>query len=251
MKVRFLGAHNTETATSRLAGLLVDGRLALDAGSLTGSLTLAAQLDLAAVLITHAHFDHIRDVPLIAMNCYLGDRQVTIYGTEATRATLAAHLLNGQVYARFLDKGVIDYRPVAPLVPFQVGSYEALPVPVRHSVPAVGYELARGGRRLFYTGDTGPGLRETWAHVRPDALIIEATSANRWTEFGRTSLHLSPALLREELLEFRTLKGYLPRVYTVHMHQPQEAEIRTELAQVADELGCDIVPAAEGMEVEV
>ncbi len=251
MKVRFLGAHNTETATSRLAGLLVDGRLALDAGSLTGSLTLAEQLDLTAVLITHAHFDHVRDVPLIAMNCYLSDRQVAVYGTEATRATLAAHLLNGQVYAHFLDKGVIDYHSVTPLTPFQVGDYAVLPVPVRHPVPAVGYELAAGGRRLFYTGDTGPGLRETWAHVRPDVLIIETTSANRWTEFGRTSLHLSPALLREELLSFRELQGYLPCVYTVHMHQPQEAELRAELAEVAAEFSCVIVPAAEGMEVEV
>jgi ribonuclease BN (tRNA processing enzyme) len=251
MRVRFLGAHNTETASTRLAGLLVEGMLALDAGSLTGSLTLAEQLGLTAVLITHPHLDHIRDVPFIAMNCYLSEGSVQVYGTEATREALAAHILNGSIYSRFLEKPALQFHAIAPLPPFQVGCYQALPVPDNHSAPAGGYELTAGGRRLFYTGDTGPGLKECWAHIKPDALIIEVTSANRWTEFGRKSLHLSPALLKEELVSFKAIRGYLPAVYTVHMHQPQEAEIRQELAQLAAELGCEITPAYEGLEVEV
>jgi ribonuclease BN (tRNA processing enzyme) len=251
MKVRFLGAHNTETATTRLACLLVDGTLALDAGSLTGSLTLAEQLGLTAVLITHPHLDHIRDIPFIAMNCFLSEGIVHVYGTEATRQALAVHLLNGQIYSRFLEKPALQYHAITPFTPFKVGCYEVTPVPVKHAVPAVGYEVAAGGRRLFYTGDTGPGLSETWAHIKPDVLIIEVTSANRWTESVRKSLHLSPATLKQELLAFRTAHSYLPVVYTVHMHQPQESEIRRELAELAAELGCAIVPASEGREVDV
>lgn len=63
MRIRFLGAHNTETLTTRLSGLLVDQALALDAGSLTASLTLSQQLSLKGVLLTHQHYDHIRDIP--------------------------------------------------------------------------------------------------------------------------------------------------------------------------------------------
>jgi ribonuclease BN (tRNA processing enzyme) len=251
MRVRFLGAHNTETAGTRLAGLLVDGKLALDAGSLTSSLTLAEQLGLTAVLVTHPHLDHIRDIPFIAMNCYLSEGSVQVYGSEATREALAAHILNGSIYSRFLEKPALKFHAVTPLTPFEVGCFQARPVPVNHSVPAVGYEIAGGGRRLFYTGDTGPGMKECWAHIRPDMLIIEVTSANRWTEFGQKSQHLSPTLLREELLGFRAALDYFPAVYTVHMHQPQEAEIRQELAELADELGCEITPAYEGLEVEV
>jgi len=52
MQIRFLGAHNTETQTTRLPGVLIDNRLALDAGSLTSSLSLEEQLKLDAILLT-------------------------------------------------------------------------------------------------------------------------------------------------------------------------------------------------------
>ena len=52
MKIRFLGAHNTETSTAGLMCLLLDGEIALDAGSLTSKLSLQQQLALKAVLFT-------------------------------------------------------------------------------------------------------------------------------------------------------------------------------------------------------
>ena len=68
MHVRILGAHNIETASTRLTALLVDGRLALDAGALTSTLTLAEQDEIRAVLLTHHHFDHARDLVTLGMN---------------------------------------------------------------------------------------------------------------------------------------------------------------------------------------
>ena len=44
MKIEFLGAHTTETRSTRLSSLLIDDVLALDAGGLTSSLSLAEQL---------------------------------------------------------------------------------------------------------------------------------------------------------------------------------------------------------------
>ncbi len=42
MNIRVLGAHNTESRTTRYMSLLVDGILALDAGGLTSSLSFNA-----------------------------------------------------------------------------------------------------------------------------------------------------------------------------------------------------------------
>lgn len=251
MRIRFLGAHNTETLTTRLSGLLVDQALALDAGSLTASLTLSQQLSLKGVLLTHQHYDHIRDIPPIAMNCYLSERSIAVYGTQAVRAALAEHFLNGEIYTRFLDKPALSYRVIEPLQPFKIEGYDILALPVNHPVLTVGYQVASGCRSIFYTGDAGPGLSECWRYTSPDLLVIECTASNRWTEFGRESLHMTPELLRDELAEFKTLKGYLPRVFTVHMNPSLEDEIRAELARVAEELGGDISTAREGMEVEV
>jgi phosphoribosyl 1,2-cyclic phosphodiesterase len=251
MKVKILGAHNTETSTARLPGLLVDGRLALDAGSLTSSLSLAEQLAPPAILLTHHHYDHVRDLPILAMNCYLNDVQIHIYGPQEVKESLSAHLMNTALYTPFLDKEVAIYHVVEPNKPFQIEGYEITAVPVNHSVPSVGYEIKAGGRCLFYTGDTGGRLFDVWKQVTPDLLVIEMTASNRWTEFSKQSRHLTPKLLHDELLIIKKQRGLIPKVVTVHMNPALEHEIRPQLALVADELGCEITAGVEGMEIEV
>ena len=63
----------------------------------------------------------------------------------------------------------------------------------------------------------------------------------------RTVGHLCPQSLKEELVEFRRVKGYLPRVVAVHLSPLAEDEIRRELAEVAVELGADITLGREGI----
>ncbi len=101
MKVRILGAHNTESRQTRMMTVLVDDVIALDAGALTSSLSFRSQLKIKAVLITHPHYDHIRDVPAFSMNLFLRGRSFDLFGSAAVRDTLQAHFLNGQVYPDF------------------------------------------------------------------------------------------------------------------------------------------------------
>jgi ribonuclease BN (tRNA processing enzyme) len=251
MKIRFLGAHNTETSSAGLMCLLIDERVALDAGSLTSRLTLQQQLDLKAVLFTHAHYDHIRDLPMLAMNCYLNDGIVHAYGSQALKDALTEHILNGQMYSCFFEKPVLDFHVVEPNSPFFLDKYEVTAVPVNHSIPAEGYEVKFEGRAFFYTGDTGPGLSECWKHITPNLLIIEVTASNRFTDFGREAKHLTPELLKEELVEFQKIQGYLPRIFTVHMNPSLVQEIIPELADVARSLGCEIFMAREGFQIQV
>jgi ribonuclease BN (tRNA processing enzyme) len=78
MKIRFLGAHNCETATTGLMCLLVDDVLALDAGALTRHLSVSAMFNLEAVLLTHGHFDHVRDIPTLGMNLFLHGKSMRL-----------------------------------------------------------------------------------------------------------------------------------------------------------------------------
>jgi len=249
MKIRFLGAHNTETSSSGLMCLLLDEAVALDAGCLTSKLSLGQQLALKAVLFTHGHYDHIRDLPMLAMNCYLNEGVVHAYGSQEVKDALAEHILNGQIYSRFFERPVLDFHVLEPYATFLLGRYEVTPVLVSHSIPATGYLIKSDGRSFFYTGDTGPGLSACWSRISPDLLIIEITASNSFSEFGRESGHITPELLKEELIEFRKIRGYLPRVVTVHMNPSLEAEIAGELKEVARVLGCDISLAREGLEI--
>ena len=254
MKILFLGAHNTESRDTRLASLLVDDVLALDAGGLTSSLSFAEQLKLKAVLLSHQHYDHIRDIPALAMNLYLRQTTIDVYSIPSVYEALTSHQLNGDIYPRFLGQPggeeTIRFHAVEPYKEIQVEGYSVLPVPVVHSVSAVGYYVASpDGRAFLYTGDTGPGLYHLWRHVSPQLIIIEVTAPDRYIEFAREKGHLTPALLKEELSGFGQVKGYLPQVIAVHMNPALEAEIGAELADVAKELGSDITLAYEGRQV--
>lgn len=256
MKIKVLGAHNCESSATRLVSLLIDDVLALDAGSLTSSLTFVAQQKLKAILLTHQHYDHIRDVPALAMNALFYETNISVYATQIVRDALETHWLNGVTYSQFLEKPegnpIINFTTVEPYKALQIGEYRVLPLPVSHSVPTTGYQITGpDGKKLLYTGDTGPGLSDCWEHASPDLIITEVTAPDRYLEFSRKNRHLTPVLLKEELISFRKQKGYLPPVIAVHMNPRQENEIATEITLVAAELKTSISLAYEGMLIQL
>ncbi len=252
MEIRILGAHNTESTKTRMNCVLIDKKLALDAGSLTSSLSPQAQTRLKAVCLTHAHYDHVRDIPALGMNLYLSRREVNIYATIEVYKALTRYLLNDDLYPNWFNRSVFKYVPLEPYQLKTVDNYEITAVPVNHPVPSVGYQITSENKKLFYTGDTGIGLTKCWQYVSPQLLITEVTSSNRYEEsIGNGSKHLTPRLLQQELESFRDIKGYLPQVLLVHMYPPLEREIVAEIAEVAESLRCSITLAYEGMKIEL
>jgi len=256
VKIRVLGAHNCESKTSRFVCLLIDGVLALDAGALTSSLSWQAQRRLKAILLTHRHYDHIRDIPAIAINRFFHNASIGIVSSQSVRDTLAAHMLNDETYPNFFEFPEINppvtFTVVEPYRPEQIEGYTVLPIPVNHGAAALGYQVtAPDGKVLFYTGDTGAGLDDCWKHVSPQLLIIEATAPSSHRSFATDSEHLTPAMLAEELSGFRKLKGYLPEIVVVHMTPQLETEIAVEIAELASQLSASITLAHEGMQIQL
>ena len=256
MHIQVLGAHNLESQGSRYISLLIDDVLAVDAGALTSSLSFPAQQKLKAVLITHQHYDHVRDIPALAINIALHDSTVTIYSIQPVYEALVAHLLNDRLYPNFmarpLEKPAIRFKVMEPNKTEQIGGYSVLAVPVNHTVPAVGYQItSTDGKVIFYTSDTGPGLAECWRQVSPELLIIEVTAPNRYEEFAHNSKHLTPGLFQQEMNCFRELKGYLPQIVLVHMNPMEEKEIAAEIAAVAKSLNTTIRLGYEGMQIQL
>lgn len=256
MKIRFLGAHSTESASTRLLSLLIDDILAIDAGAITCTLPLEAQLKIKAVLLTHQHYDHVRDIPALAMNLFLNGARTNIYSIPEVYELVTTHLMDNEIYPAFhqrpRNKPTVRFNMIEPLKAELIEGYNVLPVPVSHSVPAVGYQLTSPeGRVLFYAGDTGPGLADCWRQVSPQLIVIELTASDKYKEEAAEAGHMSPGLLKEELTSFREIKGYIPRVVAVHMSPNLEKDIAAEIGAVAKELGCSITLGYEGMELKL
>ena len=239
-----------------MVSLLVDDVLAIDAGALTSSLSLEEQKKIKALLLTHQHYDHVRDVPALAMSLFLGGATTRVYTTPAMLDVLARNLLNDEIYPDFRKKPAqnptLSFSVIEPHKAELIEGYTVLAVPVSHGVPTVGYQVtAADGKAVFYTGDTGSGLAECWRQVSPQLLIIEVTASEKYIEWATRAGHLTPALLKQERECFRELKGYIPQVVLVHMNPLSEKEIEAEIAVVAKALNTTIRLGHEGMLIEI
>jgi ribonuclease BN (tRNA processing enzyme) len=255
VEVQILGAHVTEIANAKPTALVIDDILALDAGSLCAGLTLHDQRKLKAVLITHYHYDHVKDLPIIGMNfAYHGC--LDVYGTAEVFEALSTHLLDGKLYPNFLEwpdaQPSLNFITIEEREHVNVEGYDVMALPVPHGVPAVGFQVASPeGRSLFFTGDTAGGLSGCWEHVSPQLFITEMSWPQEMEAWARKTTHLSPQLLRTELVGFRKLKGYIPRTVLIHLDQAHESTVAAEVAEIARELGASITLGREGMTVSV
>lgn len=255
MEIQILGAHAAEVKGARLTSLLIDGVLAIDAGGLTSALSLPQQEKIKAVLLSHHHFDHTRDLITLGANAGYWQGQIEVYALRYTLDVVTSCLLDGKMYANLLkypskEKPSLLLKTIEPCRKETIAGYDVLPLSVKHSVPTVGYQITSpGGKSLFYTADTGPGLSQCWQHISPHLLITEIEGPNRFEDWLKDAGHLSANLLKEELIQFNGLKGYLPRIIVIHIGNPYEQQIGEEVAQVAKELEADISLGHEDMRV--
>ena len=255
MEVQILGAHNAEAKGLRLTSFLIDGVLAIDAGGLTSSLTLSEQQRIKAVLLTHHHFDHARDLVTLGFNGSNFSAPVEVYALSQAFDIINSCLLDGRMYVDFSrwpseEHPFLQLKSIKPFENRVVEGYDVLAVPVKHAVPTVGYQVTSAdGKSVFYTGDTGPGLAACWERISPQLLLIEVSGLNNVGDFLESVGHLSAQLLKGELIQFRKIKGYLPRVVIVHIPPQHQGEVEQEVGEVAQELGVSIDMGYEGMKI--
>lgn len=245
MQLRILGVHNMESEGTHMAGYVVNDVLALDAGSTSRSLTFDEQRQIKAVVITHEHNDHVRDLPTLRHNISYAGGTFELYALpETLEYILERYLPESKV--RGVPKNAVISKAVDAGDEFTVGQHNIQALRVHHSVPGTGYHISDGEVSLFYTGDTGPGLGDIWRKIEPDVVLIEVTFGDENHEIADRQGHLTPCLLEGELKDFHAARGYYPRVIVTHMNPPWEATVRKEVAALAEKMSADLSVANPG-----
>lgn len=244
MRLRVLGAYGASDATHNLTGYLLDDRIAVDAGTLTSKLSLAQQAKIETVFLTHAHADHIRDLPHLMHNRFNQNTQpfipLTVMASEEVMENLQKHVFNGEVwpdFARFSSpmtgKPAVIYRSLPPGKRIVIGEEAFTAIPVTHSVAAAGIILEIDSQAIVFTGDTGP-TKEIWKRVnkteRIVAIVTEASFPNDLQQLADDSGHLSPNTLATELTKIEVDAP----VYASHRKLPYERKIESEIKNIRD-----------------
>lgn len=235
MRIKVLGCSGAEFPGHNPPGFLIDDTILFDAGSLTNVLDRKGQSAIKNIFITHAHLDHIRDISFLADNIIVEKRKqrVNIISIPSVIKTIRKNLLNDSLWPDFTmipdyENAVLKYIELKIGKAIDIDGHTVTPYKVNHSVPAVGYLVESGNKRLFYTGDTGP-MDAAWKKIGDKAincLIIETSFPNRMRDLALQTGHLTPELLKEELLKIRHMPE---RIYITHIKPQHAATIKREL----------------------
>lgn len=239
MQLRVVGCHGGETPKHRTSAFLVDERLAIDAGSLTSGLDLGLQVKLEAVVVSHAHLDHIRDLATIADNrAQLGAPPLEIVGTKPTLDVLKKHFFNGLLWPDFSKipskhEPTIVYRTLKPEVRMLVAGYGVTAISVSHTIDTSAFVIDKNGSSMAYSGDTGPTER-LWEVLNETknlrALLMEVSFPNEEQHLATISGHHTPQTLLPDLRKYHRPKDIPILLY--HIKPPFQAAVEKQLSKL-------------------
>lgn len=216
MKFKVLGCYGGNIPGHGMTSFLVNGCVALDAGWVSGALSLKEQVKVKDVFISHSHLDHTCTLPFLIDNNFSAPGfSLRIYAIPEVIASMRNHLFNKITWPDFTSlpndmTPVLKLVEIAPEQPCQVNGLTIRAIPVSHIVPTTGFLVEDKKGAIAFSSDTGPTER-FWEVVNSTknlkVVITETSFPNELQDLANVSGHLTPQGLDQEL---RKLKKDVP-----------------------------------------
>jgi len=238
MKIRVLGCYGGEMPGYRTSCFFINGTVVLDAGAITSSLTLREQARIGAILLSHAHIDHLKDIGFLADNVF-GRIKAPIHLVSIPDVldSVKKHFLNGKLWPDFTaipnrKNPVFILSPLAPMKPKTIMGLRVKAVRVNHTVDAVGFIVSDGKGSIIYSGDTGPTdllWREANKLKNLRGILLETSFPNSMSDFSTKVGHLSPCTLEAEI---KKLNSHNTPIYVYHLKPQYAGVLRREIKAI-------------------
>ncbi len=188
-----------------MTSFLVNDTLALDAGWVSGALSLKEQVKVKDVLISHSHLDHTCTLPFLIDNNFSAPGfSLRIYAIPEVIASMKNHLFNNHTWPDFTCLPndltpvlkLVEIKPEEPFVDQRPDA--SAPCTSRTSCPPPASSSRTSEGAIAFSSDTGPTDR-FWEVVnsvkRLRAVITETSFPNELQDLADVSGHLTPATL--------------------------------------------------------
>jgi len=190
-----------------LTSYLINGNVAIDAGSVGLYGTPQQQVEIKHVFLSHTHIDHMASLPVLLENAYeYGSECVTIYASEDVISCLRTDVFNGRLWPDFIalspESPFLKLHTLVPGRAVDVAGLRVTPVSVNHVVPTLGFLVEDDDSGVIFSSDTGP-TDELWkvanAAPRLNAVFLEVTFPNELAWLARDAKHHTPASFHAEV----------------------------------------------------
>ena len=151
MKLHILGVNGPfPESCGATSGYLLEAennllQLDLGCGVLSALTALTAPESMTALLLSHWHYDHVADVPVLMYRLEALKSVLPVYGPADP---------DSPVYRLVTSSSVFSFTEVVPGQELEFSDVSVRVVDARHPVPAVGWRFSCSGRSFGYTGDT-------------------------------------------------------------------------------------------------
>lgn len=237
MRVKLLasdGGSGLLPSPQFLTTYLVNGSLAIDAGSLGYFAAWDEQQRVRHIVLSHSHVDHIGALPIFLENVAVPGRPpVVIHGSDAVLDALRKHVFNDCLWPDLERLGkksdpLVRLARLAPGESIELEGVRVSSVAVDHIVPTTGFLLQQDGATVVLAMDTGP-TDEIWRCARSAgnvrAAFLEVTFPNSMAALARAAKHLTPDTFAGEAAKLPATT----RVIAVHVKAAFYREVAAEV----------------------
>ena len=208
MNIKILGCSGGKTPERAPTSFLLDDSILIDAGTVMNKLDTDELLNIDHLLLTHAHFDHIADLPFLSLTL-MEEKKVpfNVYAGKETTDWVFSHILNNKIWPDLFslskqNNGNLFWNTFTHLENFKIEHYNITSIPVNHSVPTNGFIIDDGTNSLAFTGDTYI-TDNFWEFCNKKenlkAIIVDVCLPNDLLDNAEKVLHLTPNTLSNEL----------------------------------------------------
>jgi len=237
--IKILGSHGNRSEKFHTTCIQVSKHTVIDAGNIIyGLKEKASEID--NIFLSHSHLDHILDCAFLCDNFFSKRVEpLRIYALEKTIEMLKKHLFNWEIWPDFStlkleksDKKALEFVSIEFDKPLHVDGVTLTPIEANHTVDCCGYLIEKDGHGILFSGDTYKNdklweVLNNSLHVK--ALIVDVSFPSVYEKIAKQSKHLTPKLLKEELLK---LKRDDVEIYINHIKSNFQETIEQEIKTI-------------------
>lgn len=237
--IKILGAYGTKSKDCGTSCIYLNKNNVIDAGNLL--IPLGSEcIDIENIWITHSHLDHIIDIASIIDNYFnLRKKPLNLLGLPETLQAIKDHFLNDRIWPDFSKISLnnskdmaIRYTEIKLDKEYKLSEDESIrAIKTDHVIESCGYIYKKGDASILVTQDTHSienVIEELNFNKSIKSVIIECSFPNEMDALAKSSKHLTPKLLFNQL---KNIQREDISLYINHMKPAYLKKIEDELKE--------------------